>query len=390
MFQDESANNAHAVVVSNLLATKFAAGGCFARCAALYSTFAKKPMALSFQWAYRELGFAFEAATSRGVLKTKPSYFVKLFDSQRPEVFGVGEAGLIPGLSPDPLLVFADRFPQICHEFCQSEDFSVAEGFPAIRMALETAFADLMNGGKRIAFDGGFSLGQPLAINGLIWMADYEQMRRQIDQKIAQGFTCIKLKIGALDWEQEKELLRYIRDRYGYGITIRLDANGAFGAQTALEVLKEIAPLNIHSVEQPIAPGQWDDLQRICRLSPVPVAVDEELFCSPIQDKIQWAKTVCPQFFVLKPTLLGGFGATAQWIAAAEAIGAGYWLTSALESNIALNAIAQYAFNLKIPMAQGLGTGTLFTNNIASPLRVEKGQLRYHPEGQWLLDLAWR
>jgi L-alanine-DL-glutamate epimerase-like enolase superfamily enzyme len=341
---------------------------------------------LAFQWAFRELEFKFEAGTSRGKLKTKPSFFVKLFEADQPEVYGLGEAGLIPGLSPDYHPDYAKDFLSDCWAFCQGKAVRSA----AARMALETAYRDLNLGGKRVVFDNSFAKGQSIAINGLIWMGNYQEMKEQIDQKIAQGFDCLKLKVGAIDFESELRLLRYIRETYDPKISLRVDANGAFAPREALSKLKQLAEFGLHSIEQPIAALQERDLQQLCRLSEVAVALDEELFAQPIADKYHWLSQIRPSYIVLKPSLLGGIDETLQWIEAAQKLQIGYWLTSALESNIGLNAIAQLAAQKPQPIPQGLGTGSLFTNNFDSPLLVSSGHIRYQTEKDWLIDLQWQ
>ncbi len=342
---------------------------------------------LDFEWSYRELRFRFDAGTSRGVLKSKPSYFVKLFYSDEPEVVGLGEAGLIPGLSPDFSAEYGSKFPLICKSFCQGKP---VEGYPAAKMALETALQDLNLGGKRVVFDNDFVKGKPIAINGLIWMGTFEQMREQIDLKVSQGFTCLKLKVGAIDFEVELELLRYIRTRFDPNLTIRVDANGAFSAAEAMDKLTRLAEFDLHSIEQPIAAGQHKEMARLCQTSPLPIALDEELFALPHLDKSLLLRTIRPAYVVLKPTLLGGIQQTWQWIEAAQKEGIGYWLTSALESNIGLNAIAQMAAQTQSPLPQGLGTGALFENNFDSPLIVEKGFISYQSLHDWKVDLQWK
>ncbi|WP_317170122.1 o-succinylbenzoate synthase [Rhodocytophaga rosea] len=260
----------------------------------------------------------------------------------------------------------------------------IGNTLPAIQFGVETALLDLRNGGKRIIFKNDFSAGKTgIPINGLIWMGKPEFMRQQIDEKLMQGYTCLKLKIGALDFDKECELLGYIRKQYpAEQITLRVDANGAFSTGDALEKLKILAQYDLHSIEQPIRQGQWSEMASLCRHTPLLIALDEELI-GVIDKKQELLQTIHPQFIILKPSLLGGFHHSLEWIKLAEKMNIGWWITSALESNIGLNAISQFTASLNNPLPQGLGTGQLYSNNITSPLEISKGYLHYNLARSW-------
>lgn len=268
----------------------------------------------------------------------------------------------------------------------------VAEGIPSIQFALETAMLDWLGGGKKILYKNKFSKGKTcIPINGLIWMADKITMKARIDEKLAQGFTCLKLKIGAIDFKEELSLLEYIRKHYSENdLTIRVDANGAFKPEEAMLKLEQLSKWGLHSIEQPIKKGQYREMALLCSQSPIPVALDEELIGNLTREKKQGLlDQVRPPYIILKPSLLGGLASTEEWITLAEERGIGWWITSALESNIGLNAIAQFTAQYAPLIPQGLGTGQLYTNNIASPLAVKKGYLCYEQDQPWdtsLLD----
>jgi len=261
--------------------------------------------------------------------------------------------------------------------------------WPSIRFGLETALLDLKNGGNQILFPSAFTLGeQGIPINGLIWMGTPEFMKRQIRSKIDAGFRCIKMKIGALDFETEIELLKAIRSEFSpEEITLRVDANGSFSYPAALEKLKRLSDLQIHSIEQPIEAGRWNEMAELCRQSPVPIGLDEELIGVSSRTEMQkLLETIRPAYLILKPSLHGGFSGCEKWIEQAGKFGSGWWITSALESNIGLNAIAQWTFQLNAKGEQGLGTGQLFTNNFDSPLEISGDQLWFRPEKVWNLN----
>jgi len=337
------------------------------------------------------LQFKRPAGTSRGVLARKTSFYLLVSDTENPGIVGIGECSTINGLSPDPWDAYEKTLEAVCHGPEPPEYWLQAglDDFPSIRFGLETALLDWQKGGRRLLFPSAFTAGEEgILINGLIWMGDFDFMKKQIQEKIEAGFSCIKLKIGAIDFEKELELLQMIRREFNENnLELRVDANGAFAPEEALEKLNSLSEFGIHSIEQPIRQGQWEEMARLCEQSPVPIALDEELIgLKTIEEIRKMVETIRPQYLVIKPSLLGGFSRSRWFIQVAEQNGAGWWVTSALEGNIGLNAIAQWTFLLENPMPQGLGTGQLFTNNIPSPLYIEGDRLRFDPENQWELN----
>jgi o-succinylbenzoate synthase len=337
------------------------------------------------------LQFKVPAGTSRGVLTQKPGWIIKIFDSENPELFGLGECSVIPGLSADDLNHLLDKLKEVTgkiHDFSISYHESLVQ-WPSVRFAIETALSDLHSLGTCIHYSSDFTSGRKgIAINGLIWMGSPEEMKSQIDAKIEQGFRCLKMKIGAINFEDELRVLKYIRNYFPPDvIELRVDANGAFLPHDVESKLEQLAAFHIHSIEQPIRQRQWKEMAKICRNSPIPVALDEELIGIASADmKQQMLKFIQPQFIILKPGLLGGIEESTHWINLAEKSGIGWWITSALEGNIGLNVIAQWTFLQNNSMPQGLGTGQLFINNINSPLQIEKGYLCYNPQRNWNLE----
>ena len=261
--------------------------------------------------------------------------------------------------------------------------------YPALKFALETALMDLEHRGDRILYPSEFSIGQNgIPINGLVWMGNKVEMKTRIREKLNDGFNCLKMKIGAIDLEDELELLGSIRKEFGANdLILRVDANGAFEPDQAKEVLKELSELDIHSIEQPIAAGRFEAMAELCANTPTPIALDEELIgLNSTDTRANVIDTIKPQVVILKPSLVGGISGSMAWIELAESRNIGWWVTSALESNIGLNAIAQWTATLNNGMHQGLGTGQLFTNNYESPLEIENGHLFYRPERPWKLD----
>jgi o-succinylbenzoate synthase len=331
------------------------------------------------------LQFLRPAGTSRGIYITKDSYLIFLSDGQKT---GIGECSLLKDLSIDDRPDFELKLEEICTDINQGAFHfdSHLHRFPAIRFGLETALLDLQNGGSRKLFPTAFTQGKEgIVTNGLIWMGDKTYMRQQIAQKLNHGFSCIKLKIGALEWPTERELIAEMRRQFSASeLTIRVDANGAFSPLQAQKVISELEKLKVHSIEQPIEAGQWDEMAKLCDNTPVPIALDEELIgIFPVEKKSELLKTIKPQYLILKPGLLGGFRASDYWISLAETMDIGWWATSALESNIGLNAIAQWTFTKNNPMPQGLGTGKLFSNNIDSPLTLIGEKLFYDANQNW-------
>ena len=356
----------------------------------------KMPLQVHYQ--PHKLQFKFEAGTSRGVLTEKTSWFVKIYDDAAPSIVGVGECGPLPGLSSDDRPDFEDKLQEICQNFnkLDLEIYSwnipiileqlVGSQWPSIRFGFESAMLDYLNGGKRILFPNPFVEGQrSIPINGLVWMGSQEAMLKQVEEKIAAGFDTIKLKIGAIDFDQECAILTHIRTHFSSNeITLRVDANGAFDASNVRDRLQKLAEFDLHSIEQPIRPRQQELMAELCETTPVPIALDEELIGSfDYAAKRRLLKSIKPQYIILKPTLLGGFEATREWIETAQRLEIGWWITSALESNVGLNAIAQFTAEFDNTLPQGLGTGQLYHNNIDSPLQIEKGQLLYNTALHW-------
>lgn len=324
------------------------------------------------------------SGTSRGVYTRRDVWYIFLSDGMHT---GIGECAPLPDLSIESPKKMSVKLLQVCEEinyFIQfPEDLTL---WPSIRFGLETALLDLKNGGQKILYPSSFTQGeQGITINGLIWMGAPEFMKQQIRAKLDAGFKCIKMKIGAIDFETELSLLKEIRREFSADkITLRVDANGAYSYQTALENLKRLSELQIHSIEQPIAAGRLEEMARLCELSPVPVALDEELIgIINTKEKVQIARQIHPAYFILKPSLHGGLIGCQQWIDLANENNIGWWVTSALESNIGLNAIAQWIYQLNTTTEQGLGTGQLYTNNIDSPLLIQKDKLWYQPSLSW-------
>jgi len=330
------------------------------------------------------LNFKRPSGTSRGILRQKETYFIEIIDGKRR---GVGECGLFRGLSCDDVPGFEAQLAAVCKALEVGEDTSaLCANYPSIQMGVEMALLSFNSTTPFQLFDTAFSRGQqPISINGLVWMGDIAFMRQQVFDKINAGFDCIKLKIGALDFTEECQLLIEIRERYSpKEVTLRVDANGAFTADEALDKLKTLSTFDLHSIEQPIAAGQPKALASLCAKTPLPIALDEELIgVLHHDDKSRLLDKIKPQYIILKPSLLGGFTASEEWIRLAEERNIKWWVTSALESNIGLNAIAQWTASLQTSTPQGLGTGSLFTNNIESPLVVTTGVLRYDNSLSW-------
>lgn len=333
------------------------------------------------------LHFHLPAGTSRGILTSKDSWIIRIKESS-PQLVGYGECSVINGLSPDFPPAIEGRIQKTRTELEQGIPFSDLdfEGFPALKFAFETALLDLNTKGAHLLFPSSFTKGKSgIPINGLVWMGDSEFMLNQVSQKIADGFSCLKLKIGAIDLEEEIAILQDIRESYPTSeLEIRLDANGAFTPENVMGKLDRLAAFDIHSIEQPISVGQWKAMAKICAESPIPVALDEELIgVQHINDRKEMLDVIDPPFIILKPSLLGGILETREWIDLAQMRGLGWWITSALEGNIGLNAIAQFCSTLKTSLPQGLGTGRLFSNNLQSPLEIKAGALHYNPSTPW-------
>ncbi len=334
-----------------------------------------------------ELLFKAPAGTSRGVLKKKKSYFIVLEENG---VRGIGECGILAGLSIDDRPDYERTLASTLEEWKNgSLDLNQMRDWPSIRCGWEMALKDLENGGKKLIFPSPFAEGKAIQINGLVWMGEKKFMASQIEKKMQEGFNCIKLKIGAIDFDDEIRLLSFIRSRFTEDqIEIRVDANGAFSTPSAMAKLGELSKFNIHSIEQPIAIGQWSEMAKLCKTSPIPIALDEELIpVTNCDEREAMLRTIRPQYIILKPSLIGGFKSSEEWISLANQLDIQWWATSALESNIGLNAIAQWASSTGNSLPQGLGTGMLYTNNFHSPLKVENGHLSLLPNDSWDLSL---
>ncbi|OIQ23998.1 o-succinylbenzoate synthase [Lacinutrix sp. MedPE-SW] len=335
------------------------------------------------------LNFKMPSGTSRGILKTKETWFIII---KTEENTGIGECGILRGLSIDDRPDYQQQLEYTCKNIDKGLEYLLEKNsaFPSIQIGLEMAFKSLKAQDKFILYPSAFTQGQAaININGLIWMGTKAFMKDQIKNKIESGFNCIKLKIGAIDFNTELEILKDIRKHFRESdIELRVDANGAFKPTEALEKLKQLSQYNLHSIEQPIAVKQFDEMATLCEQTPLPIALDEELIgVFSKHDKKQLLQTIKPQYIILKPSFIGGFNGTDQWIELAENNNINWWITSALESNVGLNAIAQYTYKKNTTMPQGLGTGSLFTNNFDSPLQVKNGTLQYNPNLPWNFNL---
>ena len=321
------------------------------------------------------------SGTSRGVLTEKETFLLEISQGDKK---GIGECALFRGLSYDDVPEYEQKLQWLCQNIHEPEEFLLTElkSFPSIVFGLEQALENLKHG-EHLYFPSTFTEGiSSIKINGLIWMGSADFMQKQIEEKLSQGFDCIKLKIG-VDWPSEKEIITQLRKKFPKEqLEIRVDANGAFDFETAKRVLMELSALGIHSIEQPIKKssikGNYKEMAALCSQTPTPIALDEELIgIVEYQDKKNLLEAILPQYIILKPALVGGFSGTDEWISLAETMGIPWWITSALESNIGLNAICQYTFTKNNPLPQGLGTGALFTNNFESPLVLKGDQMWY-------------
>jgi o-succinylbenzoate synthase len=342
-------------------------------------------MKLKASYKKHTLQFLRPAGTSRGVYITKESWYIFLSDGKKT---GIGECSLLKGLSIDDGPDFEYTLSEICDQINQGIfDFGLPLfDFPAIKFGLETALLDLKNGGRHILFPSEFTEEKTgITTNGLIWMGDKTSIRLQIAEKLEKGFSCIKLKIGAIDWDSETEVIAEMRRQFSAKeLTIRVDANGAFNFQQAKTVLSELAEMKVHSIEQPIKAGNLEEMAKLCLSTPTPIALDEELIgIFPLENKRKLLQNIKPHYLIIKPSLLGGFKASEEWISLASEMNIGWWATSALESNIGLNAISQWVYMKNVALPQGLGTGMLYTNNIDSPLTLIGEKLFYDLKKKW-------
>ena len=340
------------------------------------------------KYSYKKYSLQFKkpGGTSRGVLYEKPTYVFIGEDADGRKAFG--ECNLFSGLGSDDRPGYEEKLQEVCMQLNESGTCDVSQlvEWPSIVMGVETLLRDRDNGFHQIIFNSSFVHDEKsIPINGLIWMGSKTAMLQQVEEKIKDGFSCLKLKIGAIDFKSELEILRFIRDRFSATeLQIRVDANGAFDIKDALIKLEQLSAFDIHSIEQPIRAGQWQEMAALAEQSPVPVALDEELIgIYTLAEKEKMIRTISPTYLILKPALAGGFVGCDEWIGLAAKYNIGWWITSALESNIGLNAIAQYTFIKNNPLPQGLGTGQLYTNNFTSPLEIKNGKLFYNKTTAW-------
>jgi len=341
-------------------------------------------------YAIHDLQFKKPAKTSRNTLETKRLYLLQV--QNKDGQIGYGEISPFEGLSMDDRPNFDSKLNEtiaLINDGADLESLDL-ETWPSIAFGYDTAIRDLANGGKRMFFDGPFAEGKSsIEINGLVWMASKEEMLKQVEEKITQGFRCIKMKIGALDFDEECRMLEAIRKTYSaFQIELRVDANGAFPVSDAFSMLKDLNRFDLHSIEQPIRQGQWEEMAELCAKSPLDIALDEELLgINASMDGARMLKTISPKYLIIKPGLLGAFKVSTEWIKQAHAQNTAWWITSALESNLGLAAIAQFTSNYRNPLPQGLGTGQLYTNNFPSPLRIQQGRLDQNGSDAWNFNL---
>ncbi len=336
------------------------------------------------------LNFKRPSGTSRGVMNEKETWFIVLEQEGKK---GIGECGILRGLSIDDRPDYEEKLRWTCDNIHLGKDqlWEALLEFPSIQFGVEMAFQSLVSETPFLLFPSDFTNGtKSILINGLVWMGEEAFMKEQIEEKLAQGFRCIKLKIGAINFDKELQLLRFIREHFTpEQVEIRVDANGAFNENIALDKLIQLSEFKLHSIEQPIQKNHTDRMAELCKTSPFPIAVDEELIgVFTVEEKEKLLEKIRPQYIILKPSFVGGFRGTQEWISLAEKHKIGWWITSALESNIGLNAIAQWTFLQHNLMPQGLGTGALYTNNFDCPLEVSQGQLWYKKELEWAFDFA--
>ncbi|WP_034924030.1 o-succinylbenzoate synthase [Gillisia sp. CAL575] len=335
------------------------------------------------------LEFKRPSGTSRGVLTTKETWFIIITSEGKT---GVGECGLLRSLSIDDRPDYEKKLSWVCENISLGA-YALWEQlmeFPSIQFGVEMAFKSLGAESPFLLHPSEFTNGKAsIPINGLVWMGEKSFMKEQILAKIENGFKCIKLKIGAIDFNAELDLLKFIRSEFSSEeIELRVDANGAFSPVEALEKLKQLSQYNIHSIEQPIKQGLFNDMANLCENTPIPIALDEELIgVTSVTNKKELLQTIMPQYVIFKPSLIGGYQGTEEWLKLANQMDIGWWVTSALESNVGLNAISQWTYTKNSQLPQGLGTGGLYTNNFESPLEVKNGTITYNPETNWGFNL---
>ena len=331
------------------------------------------------------LHFKRPSGTSRGVLIDKETWFLILEEDGKT---GIGECGILRTLSIDDRSDYEEKLQWVCENIHLGKDqlWDALLEFPSIQFGVEMAFLSLASKTPFELFPSEFTLGlKNMEINGLVWMGEEAFMKAQIEEKLAQGFRCIKLKIGAIDFQKELGLLAFIRNHFDEKmIEIRVDANGAFSLNEALSKLHQLSEYKLHSIEQPIPKNNTDTMAELCKVTPFPIALDEELIgVFGVENKTNLLKKIMPHYIILKPSLVGGFKGTLEWITIAEKLNIQWWITSALESNVGLNAITQFTYTLQNPLPQGLGTGGLYINNFDCPLEIKKGYIRYNNSLCW-------
>jgi len=345
---------------------------------------------ISATYVSHSLVFKRPAGTSRGILHQKDCWYIRLHGEQKK--VGWGEVSFIPGLSVEDPGEIEIQIDHVCKLINRGEldPGSELPALPGVQFALETALLDLKQRGSRILFPSKFTRGlDGISTNGLIWMGDRSQLKQQISEKIQSGFRVLKMKVGALELEEEIKILQGIRGEYGPDdLEIRLDANGAWSPVDAPGIMERLAVFGIHSIEQPISAGQTEAMAALCASQIIPIALDEELIgITSTRQRSVLLEGIRPSYIILKPGLLGGFTQAEEWISLAGKMNIGWWITSALESSVGLNAIAQWTYSLDVSLPQGLGLGTLYSNNITSPLEMKNDQLWYRPEKKWNLHL---
>ncbi|MEZ4808521.1 MAG: o-succinylbenzoate synthase [Flavobacteriales bacterium] len=343
---------------------------------------------IAARWIERTLEPRFELGTSKGPINARTVWYLLAWHTERPAIMGIGEAALFPGHSKEFPADVRTKSIELCadtSDWQQRLNTDLVD-VPSVRFAVEQCLRDLEVSGTKQLFPSDFTLGQrAIPINGLVWMGDKVTMKQRIREQIDKGFTTVKMKIGAIGIDDELELLTAVRTEFdARTITLRVDANGAFDQRTVRGVLQRLSDLQVESIEQPIAPGLYEAMAELCADTPIPIALDEDLIgVNHLDNKRDLLDTVRPQYIVIKPSLVGGWAAAQEWIDLAMQRDIGWWITSALESSIGLNAIAQWTATLPIDRPQGLGTGTVYANNIPAPLEVKAGALWFRPEQGW-------
>lgn len=335
------------------------------------------------------LEFKRPGGTSRGILTTKETWFIIITSEDKT---GIGECGLLRTLSIDDRPDYEEKLAWVCENISMGEKvlWEQLSDFPSLQFGVEMAFKSLKSTTPFLLHPSEFTNGNAaISINGLVWMGEKSFMKKQILEKLKNGFKCIKLKIGAIDFNAELDLMKFIRAEFSSEeIELRVDANGAFLPEDAIAKLEQLHKFNIHSIEQPIKQGQLEEMAKLCEITPIPIALDEELLgIKSARKKKELLQIIKPQYVIFKPSLIGGYRGTEEWLQLADELKIGWWVTSALESNVGLNAISQWTFTKNSPLPQGLGTGSLYTNNIDSPLVVKNGRIKYNPTIPWGFNL---